>query len=532
MSTDLICQLFTGAIILLAVFLLFSLSRKIGSLITFIFLVLYCLKESVIGVLQLLGHCVSDSYLYKITGSFNNPGPYGGFLSVCTCLLIAYLIEKKVKINNDNLSKLSYYLVLFITIISLSIIPLTQSRSAIIGLGCGLLTLFFINKATRRKAIDYFHKYGFCSFIIAALLIVGAYLYKKPSADGRLFMDKICIKAMCENGWKGAGMGQFGRAYGEAQAQYFINQIEEKGLFDLDWTAINEHDRLIADCPNNAFNEYLFIGVEAGPISMLLFMGLIVSAIVFSIKRETIWCYGLIVFSVFALFSYPLHVKQLQIIFIVIVTACFADKKEDARGCLNGLNIRTRNDNWRKMVNYVIAVSISIFSILLIIKSPQIRLQKNAKQAWKKAEYWHHIGYHDYVVEDCDSLLPYLKNDYRFLFAYGQSLNKTGRYEKSDSVLKIGTTISSDPMFWNVMGNNSLALGRYREAEERYKRAFYMVPNRLYPLHLLTNLYYTEHDSVNLLKMANIVNNFIPKIESENTAQLRDLTNNLVFREP
>lgn len=86
----------------------------------------------------------------------------------------------------------------------------------------------------------------------------------------------------------------------------------------------------------------------------------------------------------------------------------------------------------------------------------------------------------------------------------------------------LGANISSDPMFWNVMGNNSLALGKYREAEERYKHAFYMVPNRLYPLALLAKLYHTEGDTVRFLNMAEKVETFVPKKESVNTESLRN----------
>jgi BarA-like signal transduction histidine kinase len=72
------------------------------------------------------------------------------------------------------------------------------------------------------------------------------------------------------------------------------------------------------------------------------------------------------------------------------------------------------------------------------------------------------------------------------------------------------------------MGNNSLALGNYREAEKRYRHAFYMVPNRLYPLYLLAKLYHTEGDTVQFLKMADLVESFIPKVESVNTERLRN----------
>lgn len=119
--------------------------------------------------------------------------------------------------------------------------------------------------------------------------------------------------------------------------------------------------------------------------------------------------------------------------------------------------------------------------------------------------------------------------DYKYLFEYGHSLNKMGYYEKSDSILLLGTSLSSDPMFWNVMGNNSMALGRFREAEERYKHAFYMVPNRLYPLYLIAKLYYIEGDTARFHDMAGLIETFIPKVESANTkrlsSEIRELNN-------
>ena len=162
-----------------------------------------------------------------------------------------------------------------------------------------------------------------------------------------------------------------------------------------------------------------------------------------------------------------------------------------------------------------------VITIIIARKIPEEKNLKDAQNIWRKTEYWHNWGRYDYVVEDCDSLFPYFKKNSHFLFVYGQSLNKTGDYEKSDSILNIGTRISSDPMFWNVMGNNSLAQGKYREAEERYKHAFYMVPNRLYPLVLLAKLYYTEGDTARFLEMTDVVENFVPKVESIRTENLR-----------
>lgn len=479
-----------------------------------------CFSEIYLGLFQLLGYRSSNHYLYAVTGSFKNPGPYGGFLAICISLLTAY----HVKYNNQtqkHISKLLYWGASTIAIVALIMLPSTQSRSAILALGCGMILLAFGTERIRVKIKPFLKRYGLWLTLGFAIIGTGAYLFKKPSADGRLFMDKICIKAMCENGWKGAGIGHFGGAYGKAQASYFKKQIEEKGIDDLDWRAINEHDRMTADCPDNAFNEYLFIGVEAGPIVMLLFIGIIVSAIIISFKRGTIWCYGLTTFAVFALFSYPLHVKQFQIIFPILLAVCVSDRPQNVED-QNGNKEESFFKNEYNLAGIITMVVILIsLSTFIIVKLPEVRLYKQAETAWKKAERWHNMEYYEYVVEDCDTLFPYMKHDYRFLFAYGQSLNKMGNYEKSDSILRMGTEISSDPMFWNVMGNNSLALGKYREAEDRYKQAFYMVPNRLYPLYLLAKLYYKEYDYIEFVNLTKKIEQIIPKCESINTARLR-----------
>ena len=146
---------------------------------------------------------------------------------------------------------------------------------------------------------------------------------------------------------------------------------------------------------------------------------------------------------------------------------------------------------------------------------------KEASEAWKKTEYWYNMEYYDYVIEDADTLYDYMRHDYRFLFAYGQSLSKEAEYLKSNEVLSEGTEISSDPMFWIVMGNNNLSLERYEEAEQCYKHAFYMVPNRLYPLCRLAELYIKMGDYDRFYDMKQKIDRFKSKVESPTTDMLR-----------
>ena len=142
-------------------------------------------------------------------------------------------------------------------------------------------------------------------------------------------------------------------------------------------------------------------------------------------------------------------------------------------------------------------------------------------ESFKSMRYRYNAEQYEYVAEDGEKLVEEMKFNPHFLFEYGRSLNQIGMYEKSDSILTLGTKISSDPMFWNVMGNNSLARGNYREAEARYKHAFYIVPNRIYPLYLLAKLYDEEGDTMKFHAMADRVISFTPKVESINTERLR-----------
>ena len=454
--------------------------------------------ETAYGELQLIGIIAPGNYSLACTGSFANAGPYGGFLAVIISILAANSFFGSNKITR-NITTIAIF-------VPLVMLPATQSRSALLALSCSMFFLAVRKESIRNRLITILKKCGVLIVPGVCILVVGAYLFKKPSADGRLFMNKMSIITMRTNGWDGVGSGHFGGAFGESQARYFSSQIAQLGGNDIDWGAIKEKERLMANAADNAFNEYLFIGVEYGPIAMILFVGIIAFAIIISIKRNTVWGYGLITFAVFEFFSYPLHIKQFQILFSVLLAACLFDNNEQK---IKGRGL------------FITMADILVLFIAATLMIPSWRKYKQAEFTWEKTERWHQMECYDFVVEDCEKLYTYMKDDYRFLFTYGQALNKTGYYEKSDSILKMGSEISSDPMFWNVMGNNSLALGRYREAEDRYKHAFYMIPNRLYPLYLLAKLYYTENDTVRFVDISNRIEGFIPKVESQNTERLR-----------
>ena len=59
----------------------------------------------------MLGECTSNHYLFACTGSFLNPGPYGGFLAVCIAVLGAYAVttNRGMDKTQQTISALSAY---------------------------------------------------------------------------------------------------------------------------------------------------------------------------------------------------------------------------------------------------------------------------------------------------------------------------------------------------------------------------------------------------------------------------------------
>ena len=458
------------------------LEGKIALLCLWLLILLTCI-ETVIGYYQLF-------FLHKQTaGSFGISVLLACFLSVGICLSLAcYLFT-----NHDlRIRKVALYVGIF----GCTIIPATGSRSAILAI-CIVSFLFLLNTERGRSFIK--KRW----IVISVLFMIGCislYVIKRPSADGRMLMNKINVQRIIKGGLTGTGMNGYAGSYASAQADYFERQMKNSDN-DIDWHKLNESERKVADCPSAAFNEFLQIGVQTGPISMLLFLIFLLIAVIYSYKKNSIWCFGLIPLVVFSLFSYPLHYVEFQILFSVITALCITSQrnKYSMAFCLPSL----------------------ICTLIVGVNYLANSMKNNSFDAeWRNVYSLYENEYYEMVV-DCIEHNGMPATNSKQFFIYGRSLNMSGQYFKSDSVLMAGINISGDPMFWNVMGNNSIELGNYREAEKRYKHAFYMVPNRLYPLYLLAKLYYVEGDSVRFYNMSETVESFIPKVESASTELLR-----------
>lgn len=466
---------------------LFSLSHKWTSIILLVVISAICMKELFEGYSQLFMYLGKKKGQEICFGSFSNSGLYGCFLAICSSLFIACSSKTTKKYFKGPLIALSA--------LSLLLLPITMSRGSILSFGSAMLLLTLSIKESR----EFMVRNRILLISIFLILGTGAYVIKKPSADGRMHMNRIGLRIIQKNDLKGVGAGYYAGIYGAEQYEYFSEKVGDKAG-ELDISTIPESIRMAADCPYYAFNEYIMVGVEYGLVAAVILIALVTLSVVISFKSGDYWCYPLLSLSVFAFFSYPFETKLFPLMFTAFLASVGKTEKN-------------------------IKLNVTFYSLMVLFSCHQLSKDRYIFDIIDNRSYQDNkdifisqpnIFVGSDILTGSETIV-----DQNVLFDYSQIYRMSGDYYRSDSILQLGTKISSDPMFWNVMGNNSLAQGKYREAEERYKHAFYMVPNRLYPLYLLAKLYHTEGDTARFLKMADKVETFIPKVESVNTERLR-----------
>lgn len=78
--------------------------------------------ESILGILQVLHIRPSGNPLFCMTGTFSNPGPFGGGIAIVAAIMIALLVKKKLR---------SAIVVLILCIL---VLPASMSRAAWLAL--------------------------------------------------------------------------------------------------------------------------------------------------------------------------------------------------------------------------------------------------------------------------------------------------------------------------------------------------------------------------------------------------------------
>lgn len=478
--------------------------------ILMLFVVSTGMIEAVWGLMQLYGFAVSQHSLFKITGSFFNPGPYAGYLAMVLPIALYGSINSSIYIGNSRIAVLlSKQLCRISFAIIILILPATLSRASWLAAVIGCLIVLYgecLNKNNRCykfRPKQVIAGAGLVSlFVILALF--GVYNLKKDSADGRLFMWKISLQTLI-NHPNGVGIGQFPHAYGEEQASYFAS-----GKF-------SEVEHQLAGNPEYAFNEYLHLCIEWGVFPFILFMIVIIGSMIAGYKSKC-WVALAPLFSlmVFALMSYPFSILPFGVIFVFLLSVIHSQVKKEPRVHENQCALYS-----------LFSISTLVICICLYNRYPGYEAYKN----WRFVQMYYNLNKHATVVKEYTAIYPSLNDRVLFLFEYARVLSHVNQFEESNRILAQATQISCDPMLYNIMGQNYQALKEYDKSEAAFMKASYLVPNRIYPQYLLAKLYMEMGREEKAILTAKAVIAKEPKVHSKAVDEIKNEMKELINNE-
>ena len=436
---------------------LFVCRREVAERIVVSALSLWLAYESVLGIMQLLGIIVSHNSMCPMTGGFANSGPYGGFLAVC--IAVVFAAAWKWRDSGNLYDRILFWLSSVSGCLGIVVLPASMSRTGFVALLVSAVAFALID--TESKSYFKSHKWLPLSVVAVAFVVgAGAFCLKKDSALGRFHIWEMELRAIADKPLTGHGYGNALGSYGDAQAEYF--EGEERS---------QERVR-IAGCPEYAFNEYLRLGMEFGILGLLLSVAVIVLGTTMLCRSDSSLTFGLVAWGTFAMASYPLAVWQLRLLLGVFL------------GAAVGLNMKVG-----KRTRLILASTFIVIATgLMLIWLPENRQRKYAEGKWLEERRFTNFGIFDGMADRLAILYPQLRRNFRYLYDYGYALHKECRYEESNVILREGALISSDPMFYNIIGKNHEALGDYELVERNYIHAHNMVPSRLYPYILLMEM--------------------------------------------
>ncbi len=451
--------------------LLFSLSWLRSDYIV-MGIVVYALFELLYGIMQ-LAEGSSNHYLYPMTGTFLNPGPYSASLAMGLVVLCQY--KEEIQKNYYIYKGIRLQHILTAGIMAFVIIlPSTWSRAALLAVA-GCLCIVYWKKLKRWK----WCLLGICFAAIAVL-----YYLKSGSANGRLAVNYIAAQCVTDYPLVGNGIGSFFHCYAEKTAE-----LAHAGL---------PFDARTLDVLDYAFNDFMLVAVEQGVIGLMFALLLAGLTLCLLWRKSRSLSLGLLSLLIFSLFSYPFELLPYQVIAVVLIAySANADK------------------NCKLYINIYVVMAVAL--LLAYLPWRQLQARREAEREYKMM-----AGMTDkFFIDDYYELMPMLDDNRNFLFDFAKALRGARRYNDSNAMLRKGTLISNDPMFYVLQGNNYRDMGYLLLAEKSYQKAFSVMPNRLYPLYQLMLLYEQMGDNEKTMCMAWRIRTFKEKVESPATREMK-----------
>jgi O-antigen ligase len=432
------------------------------------------LFQSFIAIYEKRGILASRNITFDVTGSFNNPGPLGGYIAVC-CAITMGLLFHAIR-NKRHHSSCFISVALFIQLYGLY---LTESRAAILSLVPGLI---WISHSTLMKMAG--KKKKLLLTIIGSVLIVGGlflYRYKPASADGRLLIWRVSADMIADAPLFGHGIDGFSKEYMIYQANYFKENP-------------TSYFTSVADNVVYPFNEFIHIWILYGIAGLLPVMLLLWFTFVNSDKKmeSNIMKAGLSSLLIFSFFSYPFAVFPL-LLFYPFLCGSIHSK----------IYYRFRITNLKGvfMLLIIAVLIIQTSKDILFLRSISCSLSTLYE---RDGADMNHVDY-----EKIKGNINF--NDYYATWLVQQS--ETGNERLKDMYPSCET--------YCLLGNYHVERKDYKLAEYYFQEASFMIPTRLRPKYNLWELYKDTGQTEKALEMANSILTMKLKIESAYTLRMK-----------
>ena len=342
--------------------------------------------EAVWGLLQVYGYEPSNHSLYALTGSFYNPGPYSGFLAMCVPVALHEWLEGK---------RIWKPMALVALVLMLVVLPSGMSRSAWVA---ALVASGYVLGMHYREKVCRYWKYFCVGGLLLVVLAVGAYHWKKDSADGRLLMWKVATQAVLDQPWQGVGWEYVAGAYGDAQERYFASG------------AASEQEAHVAGAPEYVFNEYLQVAM-AWSVPALCGILLLVGGCFYLGHRGRMFgvCGGLLSLGVFSFSSYPFQFVEFILAFLALLVTCAMGFRK----------------TWLRVLALVLGIGLGAYL-------SEHRPQKNARRMFEQAHALHKAGQWQASTDLLKETMK-ISSDAMILNIIGKNCQALGVYEEAEA---------------------------------------------------------------------------------------------------
>ena len=426
--------------------------------------------QAFISWLQYMGIFPSMHSRFACTGTFLNPAPLGGWISMG--IIAAFGLWKKEK----AFSRKTRTVLVFALLLMGSALVLADSRASWVA--CGVVLLLMSMKKW----------FSACRYrwVILALVVLMAilplYLHRRSSADSRLFIWKVCMEIVQDVPLFGQGPQGVKRCYMHFQTNY----LESQGT---------AYERIQATDNSIAFNEAVRILCEYGFVGCLLMLPLLLLVWRES-RRDSLFRFLLLGWFVFSCFSYPSDVFSLLSVFFLVL------------GCLPEKSCRDFHvKKW---------LAVWLFFMPLLLGLVYVYAGCYTNRALD------HFYWDEEAEAEWQRCYPLFCNEREPVSRYAHTLVLVGEYAFAIAPLEQLIKLSPTVEVYCDLGYCYQSVGEIMKAESCYRYASSMAPGRIMPHYRLFSLYRSRKDWERMHEEGEYILKMDVKIENENVKRIRE----------